>query len=129
MSATGEVKAAGRGLPVLPILLALVALVHFFTMAREYYAGDNFIPRAEAINLVETGELGIDYARRSELQSTLAESRGKYIYESDSQQKFFSKYGCLYTLLYLPPVVAEKLYVGHVDLLSTSRSLRFALNV
>ncbi len=109
-------------------LLAGVACIQVATMPSMFYPGDNFAPRAEVADLLATGNWGIDYAYRENLGGFVAE-RGQYLYENDARQKFFSKYGVGYSLFYLPPLLAEKLYTGTIVPMQGTRSQMLFLNL
>ena len=113
---------------ILVIFLAVVAGIQVFTMPAFFYPGDNFAPRAEAVYLLRTGELGIPYGLREELGG-LVEERGQYFFENDARQRLFSKYGVGYTLLYLPPLLVGRAVSGPQELLGESRSLLLVLNL
>ena len=90
--------------------------------------GDNFVPRAECANLINTRQMGIDYSKKNELFD-LAEERGRYFYENDKKQRLYSKYGIGYTLLYMVPLWAEKRHSGKLDLLCNTPSQLAFLNI
>jgi hypothetical protein len=79
-------------------------------MPKFLYPGDPFASRAEAIDWIVTGNLGIDFSKRHSL-SGLAENRGQYFFENDQTQKLYSKFGFAHTLFNLPPLFVEQLLV------------------
>jgi len=103
-----------RHLPLFFLLLA-VGIFHVFTMPKFFYPGDNQVSRAECANLINTGKLGIDYSQKKIVAAFLTQ-RGQFFYENDARQELYSKYGIGYTLLYIVPLWAEKLYSGKLDL-------------
>ncbi len=109
-------------------LLIGIAAFHVATMPGMFYPGDNFAPRAEVADLLATGSWGIDYSYRQQFGGFLQE-RGQYLFENDARQKFFSKYGVGYSLLYVPPLLAEKLYAGKIAPMVGTRSQMFILNI
>ncbi len=109
-------------------LVIFVSAFHFITMPSMFYPGDNFAPRAEVAGFLATGEWGLDYTFRKQLGG-FVEERGQYLYENDARQKFFSKYGIGYSLLYLPPLFVEKLYAGTIAPMVGTDSQMFILNV
>ena len=113
---------------VLVMLLVGMAGFHVLTMPSKYYPGDNFAPRLETAQWLITGRLGVDYSWRPRLGGFL-EQRGQYLFENDAKQLFYSKYGIGYTLLYVPPLLAEKLYAGTVDAFRGSRTQILFLNL
>ena len=112
----------------LPLLLLAIAILHIWSMPALHYPGDNFAIRAEAAYLIETGELGIPYERKAELQGFLSE-RGQYFFDNEARQRYFSKYGIGYTLLYLPPLLAERLASGELSLHCSTDSQLVFLNL
>jgi len=108
--------------------LLTIEMLLLVAMPRWLYPGDNHSTRAEAINLVARGELGIAYANRAELGEFLA-NRGQYFFENDARQHFFPKYGLAYTLIYLPPVAVESRLSTDMELLQDSPSLLLLLNL
>jgi hypothetical protein len=74
------------------LMYAIVIGVLVVTMPALFYPGDNFSVRAEGIELLTTGQFGIPFSRRAELEA-LVETRGQYFYENDTRGRFFSKYG------------------------------------
>ena len=113
---------------VLVLLFVGIAAFHVVTMPKMFYPGDNFAPRAEAANWIMTGQLGLDYSWRPRLGGFL-EQRGQYLFENDEKRLFYSKYGFANTLLYLPPLLAEKLYAGKVDGFRGTRTQMLFLNI
>ncbi len=120
-------KPVKRGWPLFLLLLS-VGLFHLLTMPESFYPGDNYTSRAECANLINSGELGIDYSHKKVLGGFL-ESRGQYFYENDAKQRMYSKYGIGYTLVYLVPLMAEKLYTGQLDLMCGTRSQLVFINI
>ena len=114
-------------LPLLLLLLGIAAL-HTATMPKSSYPGDNVAIRMETANLLNTGQLGIPYSRREEIRDSV-ENRGQFFFENDTSRRYFSKFGIGYTVLYLPPLLAEKLYSGRLDLRSNSPSQFMFLNI
>jgi len=96
-------------------------------MPSAFYAGDNTVTRAAAASLITRGDIGVPYAQKQDLAG-FTEPRGQYWYENDARQKLFSKYGIGYALLYVPPLLVEKLYAGHLELMCGTRSLLLILN-
>jgi hypothetical protein len=108
-------------------LLLAIGAFHFATMPGMFYPGDNYAPRAEVADLLSTGSWGIDYAHRKQLGG-FVEERGQYLFENDARQKFYSKYGVGCSILYLPPLLAEKCYAGKIEPMAGTRSQLFILN-
>jgi hypothetical protein len=110
------------------LLLLAVAVIQILTIPRFYYDGDNYTTRAEAINLVNTGQIGIPYHDREDLKK-LVEVRGQYFFENDSRRRFFSKYGIGLTLAQLPPILVEKVLTPELRLLQRTDSLLLFMNL
>jgi len=110
------------------LLLLGIAVLQILTMPRYYYVGDNYATRAEAINLVNTGRLGISYDEREELKR-LVLIRGQYFFQNDEKERFFSKYGIGLTIAQLPPVLLEKLIAPELGLVQRTDSLLLFLNL
>lgn len=128
---TGEIVSAVRRPRVnAPLLLLLcgIGLFHYLTMPSFLYPGDNFAPRAECAYWLSTGQWGIPYTMKPML-GDLWNERGQYFFENDAKQRMFSKYGFGYTLFYIPPLLAEKLRSGYLDILSKTRCQVFYLNI
>jgi hypothetical protein len=98
------------------LLLALVTLVNLVALPREQYIGDPVAIRTEAVNLLRTGRLGVP----AEIATRMGE-RGQYFYENTRTGRWFSKYGVLNTLLYVPPLLAERAVTGSLPWLSPRR--------
>ena len=95
-----------------PVVL-LVVLVNFLTMPAEEYAGDAVSVRIAAITLINTGK----WAVPANQASTFGE-RGQYFYQNASGN-WYSKYGILNTLLYLPILQLQKCVMGKLGDAST----------
>ncbi len=112
-------------------LAAGVSIFHTLTMPARFYSGDNFAPRLEAADWLNTGSLGIAYDYRPRLAGFL-EQRGQYFYENDTRQQFFSKYGFGHTLLYALPYAAINALgepVGADYVMSGARPQLVAINL
>lgn len=113
---------------VLGLLLATTACVMTVTMPKLLYTGDSDVPRAECANLIRTGRLGLSYEAAGELDAYRVKPGG-YFHENEGRRRVDSKFGLAYTLLYLPPLLAERWVAGDVGLLSRSASLVMFLSV
>jgi len=118
---------AARPNRTLLILLCCCGLFLFLTMPDHITPGDCYASRAEAAHLVMTGELGIDFANKPEL-SWFVDKRGGYFFENDAKQKLFNKWGIMNTILYLPPMLATKLFAGRVEMVDRSTTHLFFVN-
>jgi hypothetical protein len=100
-----------------PILL-LVILVNFLSMPAEEYPGDAVSARIAAVALINTGKWAVPADRAS----TFGE-RG----HQNASGNWYSKYGILNMLLYVPILQLEKCVVGKLGDASNSRT--FFLNL
>ena len=92
---------------IVPIAL-FVVFVNFLTMPAEEYAGDAASVRIAAVTLINTGKWAVPADRAS----TFAE-RGAYFYQNASGD-WYSKYGILNTLLYVPILQLQKCVMGQL---------------
>lgn len=113
--------------PLLYLLLG-IAIFHVVTMPGSTYPGDNFAPRAACVSLLTTGDLGIEASARPELESFLRQ-KGQYFFERVESGKLYSKYGIGNTILYLPPLLAERFTSGKIGFQSGTTSLLIWLNL
>jgi hypothetical protein len=103
-----------------PIVL-FVGLVNFLTMPAEEYSGDAVSTRIAAVALINTGKWAVPADRAS----TFGE-RGQYFYQNASGN-WYSKYGILNMVLYLPVLELEKCFTG--ELVDTSNTRPLFLNL
>ncbi len=111
------------------VVLMIVIVTQVISMPNMAYRGDVTAVRAEALELLDTGKLGISYDLKPKLGIAGTMNRGQYYYENDAKKRFFSKYGILYTLLYLPPLYFDKSRVDQTNFFTVTDSLQFYLNV
>jgi hypothetical protein len=93
---------------VVPIAL-FVVFVNFLTMPSEEYAGDAASVRITTVTLINTGKWVVPAHRAS----TFGE-RGAYFYQNASGN-WYSKYGILNMLLYVPILQLQKCVMGELD--------------
>ena len=93
-------------------IVSAVAAINFVTMPAEEYAGDAVAVRIETIGLINSGRLAVPPDVAHEWGE-----RGQYFYENRNGA-FYPKYGILNTLIYLPPLVAQKAVTGNLSLYS-----------
>lgn len=111
-------------------LLIACGIVLFVTMPAEITPSDTFASRSEAAHLINHHVLGFDYScRQQPIGDFLQPLKGAYFFENDDKQMFFSKYGIMDTLMYVPPLFAEYLWAGRVADLDSDRSTVFFLNL
>jgi hypothetical protein len=99
--------------------LLAIAILHFLTMPKYIYQGDNVAIKAEAAHLINTGRVGIGYDEEV-ISEEMLQYRGQYFFENDRKQKRFSKYGLFYTLCNTPPLVLKKMVTGKLLYLDSS---------
>jgi hypothetical protein len=82
-------------------------------MPKRIYYGDPVAVRYVTINLINRGELSVDpdFAKKRGLGE-----KGKYYFENVGRGKWYSKYGILNTLMYVPPLLLDKFYHGELKL-------------
>lgn len=113
------------------ILLSGLGFFLFLTMPAQLCPSDTYASRAEAAHFINTGEYGFDYSwKNSPVGEFLVPNKGDYFYENDQRQRFFSKYGIMNSILYLPPLLAQRIWTGtKLDEVDESRGLVFFLNL
>jgi hypothetical protein len=99
---------------VVPIVL-FVAFVNFLTMPAQEYYGDATSVRIAAVTLINTGKWAVP------AHSTFGD-RGQFFYQNASGN-WYSKYGILNTLLYVPILQLEKSVTGKLGDASNPRTL------
>ena len=72
--------------------------------------------RAETVSLLRTGRFGVP----AEIAARMGR-RGQYFYENREQGRWSSKYGPLNTLMFVPPLLAERVVTGSLPWLSPRR--------
>jgi len=96
---------------ILAIVLS-VAAINFVTMPAEEYAGDGIAVRIETIGLINSDR----WAVPADIAHQWGE-RGQYFYEN-AKGAFYPKYGVINTLIYLPPLWAQKIATRNLSLYS-----------
>jgi hypothetical protein len=110
------------------LLLVIISVLNIITQPKLLYPGDNFVPRAEAANLINNGQMGFNYADQAVLRDLL-DQRGQYFFENDSRQRLSSKYGVANTYAYIIPLLVEKTIHGELPVICTTSSLMRILNI
>jgi hypothetical protein len=87
-------------------MVLFVVLVNFLTMPAEEYAGDAASVRIAAITLINTGKWAVPPE-----QASIFGERGQYFYQNASGN-WYSKYGILNMLLYVPILQLQKCVMG-----------------
>jgi hypothetical protein len=96
-------------------IVLFVVFVNFLTMPAEEYYGDATSVRIAAARLIDTGKWAVPAA------STFGE-RGQFFYQNASGN-WYSKYGILNTLIYVPILQLEKCVMGELGNASHPRTL------
>jgi hypothetical protein len=84
-----------------------VAVLLVATMPRFIYPGDPVTIRESTRSLLQTGDISVE----PQVAARLGE-RGQYFFYNEARDKWYSKYGLLNSVLYVPPLWAEQLVVG-----------------
>ncbi|MFP6667912.1 MAG: hypothetical protein VB876_11400 [Pirellulales bacterium] len=98
-----------RSFAVCSVLLAGVTIVLVLTMPNCVYVGDAVAVRAGTVNLLNAGKISVpaEYAQRFG-------KRGQYFFQNPRNGLWYSKYGMLNSLLYVPPLFAERCVDGQL---------------
>lgn len=100
------------------ITLIIVFFCGILSMPREEYIADPMTMRSETVSLLNTGSL--------EVPAAIAESFGEfgqYFFYNAAKNKYYSKYGILTGLIYLPALAVEKWREGQLPYFSPARVL------
>ncbi|MEY2479429.1 MAG: hypothetical protein QOI04_356 [Verrucomicrobiota bacterium] len=103
------------------VILLFVLAINILSMPAERYAGDADATRVQAFTLLEIGEWNVT----PQIAQIFGE-RGQYFYENGNG-KWYSKYGVLNTLIYLPALWLDKMTLD--DEARSSAGSVFALNL
>jgi hypothetical protein len=90
-------------------LLLLVAGILFLTLPREVYRGDAVAIRGATLSLLQSGDLAINKELFEKNKELLIGQDQAYFVRNSHDGRYFSKWGFLNTLLYIPPVSLELL--------------------
>lgn len=107
-----------------PLLLLglVVLLVGVLSMPAEQYVGDPLAVRVATWSLLENGRLDVPEAQ-------VAGERGQYFVQNPETGRWYSKYGELNTVGYLPAMMAEKLWLGRLDPVNNAAPRTLLLNL
>lgn len=100
------------------LLLLVVAVIGILSMPREEYSGDARVLRCGTVALINYGDIDVP----ARLAQGLESNSGNYFFEN-SVHKFYSKYGILNDLLYVPPLLVQKWHDGRLEFLSDNRAI------
>ncbi len=106
------------------LLAALVLVLGVLAMPAEQYIGDPLAVRMVTWSLLERGRLDVP----EELARSAGE-RGQYFVQNPENGRYYSKYGELNTLGYLPAMLAEKALWGRLDPVDNRTPRTFLLNL
>lgn len=93
-------------------------------MPRYQYIGDPLAIRAAAANWLNTGRIDVP-----EEVALSTGQRGQYYFQNPNNGRYYSKYGTLNTLCYLPVLFLEKQLYGELPLYNTGPERTLLLNV
>ena len=100
------------------LIALLVTSINIFSMPRMQNGGDAQVVRYEAMTLINEGTIVIP----ARIAATFGD-QGQYFFYNHSSDKWYSKYGILNTLMYVPALYAEKLLTGRLEFKSNDRVL------
>ena len=100
------------------ILLFFVTGILVLTLPREMYRGDAVAIRGATLSLLQSGDLAIHEELVEKNAAILTGQDQAYFIRNDADGRYFSKWGFLNTLLYIPPVAIQLLQDNELDLLS-----------
>lgn len=92
------------------LLIAAVTLINFCVMPLHHYRGDALFVQAAAVGLINNGALSIP---PENLQ--FAGARGQYYHQNTRTGLWYSKYGVMNTLMYMPPLLVERMARSWLD--------------
>ena len=98
-------------------------------MPARVYRGDANAARMATTQLILNGSLGIPYHQPEGVPAAFLRHRGQYFFENDAQQRYYSKYGVLQSLLYLPAMWTAFLDRGEQRIGKRPREVVFWLNI
>jgi hypothetical protein len=104
-------------------VVSTVIVINFTTMPGANYGGDPDAMREEARNIVLHGGLAADPGLAREMGEP-----GQFFAENISNSLYYSKYGIANSLMYVPPMLAERVLTGELPV-RTERTRLLILNV
>ena len=99
------------------MLLIAVGVIGIISMPRQEYSGDPQVVRCETVSLIEYGTFEIP----SRIARELDNGSEIYFFKNPSNQKYYSKYGILNSLLYVPVLLVEKWHDARLTYFSDDR--------
>ncbi len=106
------------------LTLSVVVLVSFISMPKTQYIGDPLAIRAAAVTWINNGH--------SDVPAEVAEQsgqRGQYYFQNPRNGRYYSKYGSLNTLTYLPVLYLERAVTGELPLYNSQAPRTMLLNL
>lgn len=113
-----------RSLTARLVLALIVLVVGVLSMPSQQYVGDPWAVRMATWSLIERGRLDVP----EELASTAGE-RGQYFVQNPDNGLWYSKYGELNTLGYVPAMLVEKALLGRLEPVNDTRTRTHLLNL
>ena len=111
------------------LLLALVGSVLFLSMPREVYRGDAVAIRGATLSLLQSGDLAIHDELLAQNKEIIAGQDQAYFIRNEDDGRYFSKWGFLNTLLYIPPVSVQLLRDSDLSLLAVRGDFGLVLSL
>lgn len=113
-----------RSLTARLVLALIVLFVGVLSMPSQQYVGDPWAVRMATWSVIERGRLDVP----EELASTAGE-RGQYFVQNPDNGLWYSKYGELNTLGYVPAMLVEKALLGRLEPVNDTRTRTHLLNL
>ncbi|MEJ2761057.1 MAG: hypothetical protein P8126_05830, partial [Gammaproteobacteria bacterium] len=88
------------------LIAVLVAAVNFISMPDEFYAGDAYSIKLEAINLVRNGELGFSKSKSANI-STFLRNKDQYYILNESTNTYHNRWGPFNLAVFVLPELAN----------------------
>lgn len=105
-SEANKLQQESQGRSLIFLCLA-VALINIALMPRFHYRGDALMVQVETVRFINTGSFNL-----VEQNLEYAGDKGQYFAQNLETKKWYSKYGILNMLMYVPPLVVEKILLG-----------------
>ena len=85
------------------VFLPLILIIQILTMPRQILGTDSAAIRVISANLVQTGEFGVPFSRKGDIDASLVRVPGQFFIENQAREKLYSRWGEMNTLLYAIP--------------------------
>lgn len=93
------------------ILATLSFIISIAYMPAQFYAGDSYAIKLISNNLIDNGDIGIDYSKRESLTDFLT-NKDQYFFENDNEQKFYQRWGVLNPIFFAIPDILSTTPLG-----------------